>query len=1437
MTVSYETADGTAKAGEDYTAVSATTLTFTAGETAKTVSVATAEDTRNEDQEAFTVTLSGQTNAALGTAIATGTIDDDDGEPELRIAGATVSEGEPVAFVVSLVPASGKPVTVSYETADGTAKAGEDYTAVSATTLTFTAGETAKTVSVATAEDTRNEDQEAFTVTLSGQTNATLGTAIATGTIDDDDGEPELRIAGATVSEGEPVAFVVSLVPASGKPVTVSYETADGTAEAGEDYTAVSATTLTFTAGETAKTVSVATAEDTRNEDQEAFTVTLSGQTNATLGTAIATGTIDDDDGEPELRIAGATVSEGEPVAFVVSLVPASGKPVTVSYETSDGTAEAGEDYTAVSATTLTFTAGETAKTVSVATAEDTRNEDQEEFTVTLSGQTNAALGTAIATGTIDDDDGEPELRIAGATVSEGEPVAFVVSLVPASGKPVTVSYETSDGTAEAGEDYTAVSETTLTFTAGETAKTVSVATEDDQLDEADGETFTITLSSPGNATRATDGTTATGTINDNDVLSAEVSADSVSVDEGKDAVFTVSVKDGTSTADVVVEYAVDDTSTATADEDYTAPSPPLTIKSGETSGKITIKTLDTDEVLDPGETLVVRLTSASTDTRTVTVDANAKATTTIADTNEVEVSVKAVTVEDDPDTLDVDESDDKSVVEEGQSAMFAVELSGKVASVVKVSYSTGADDDTAEAGTGKDYTAATGKLTFAANETSKTVEVATIEDDLNEADEFFTLKISAPDPVVAGVSLGTASSVAGTIVDTDGLSVSITEYTASVNEGETATLTVSLSEGSKSTAPVVVEYGVVLADPTPADEATPDEDYTAPSGSLTIAVGVASGTISIVTLEDDIVESAQKVTVALESATSDGRSVRVDKDAKEVTIVNTTSGDFVREDRGSEANGNTASVQVSPMTRRAAVAERAGPAETVARTNTVTACDFPCLIEGGPRFEDVWRLKDKEGDVLSLEGDQTMEVSYATSDGTAKKGVDYVELSATLTLTAGHVAFTVFYETEDDSTQEDDETFSFRIERAERPDGTFTNRTGVDLTIRDDDTLVAADSGPTVTLSSSGSFPATGRFTVNIEFSGNVTGFELADISVTNGTASCNFGGSGTTYTVRSHAEGRVPRHVTVTVPAGVAVDADDDTRSNVAGSKSFSVNTTTSPTVTIESWDDFPAHGAFDVTIRFSESVSGFTLGDIEVTNGSPGNFTGTGATYSVEIAPDNGFEGDVIVTVPANAAFDDAINGNHQGSRRFPVNMASPTVTIESWDDFPAHGAFNVTIKFSESVSGFTLNDIEVTNGSPGNFVGTGTTYTVEITPVDDFAGDVIVTVPAHAAFDDANNGNQRGSEPFEVDTTLVQVDVSFGAAAYTALEDGSPATVTVLLSADPERTLVIPLTVRNGKGASDADYTGVPKQVTFASGQTSRPSRSRRPATSTRTPGRR
>ena len=66
----------------------------------------------------------------------------------------------------------------------------------------------------------------------------------------------------------------------------------------------------------------------------------------------------------------------------------------------------------------------------------------------------------------------------------------------------------------------------------------------------------------------------------------------------------------------------------------------------------------------------------------------------------------------------------------------------------------------------------------------------------------------------------------------------------------------------------------------------------------------------------------------------------------------------------------------------------------------------------------------------------------------------------------------------------------------------------------------------------------------------------------------------------------------------------------------------------------------------------------------------------------------------------------------------------------------------------------------------------------------------------------------------------VTVSFGAATYTAAEGGT-ATVTVDLSADPERTVTVPLTKTEQGGASSADYSGVPASVTFNAGETSQP----------------
>ena len=206
------------------------------------------------------------------------------------------------------------------------------------------------------------------------------------------------------------------------------------------------------------------------------------------------------------LSLKDVTETEGDDIEFEVSLDEASGREVTVSYATSDDTAQQPGDYTSASGT-LTFEAGDTAKTITVTTEDDDLDEaDSEQFKLTLSGAVNATLTGGGATlqklGKITDNDDSPVLSLEEVTVTEDTDAEFEVSLDEASGREVTVSYATADDTARQPGDYTTASGT-LTFEAGDTAKTITVVIVDDTLDEEDTEQFKLTLSSAANATLA----------------------------------------------------------------------------------------------------------------------------------------------------------------------------------------------------------------------------------------------------------------------------------------------------------------------------------------------------------------------------------------------------------------------------------------------------------------------------------------------------------------------------------------------------------------------------------------------------------------------------------------------------------------------------------------------------------------------------------------------------------------------------------------------------------------------------------------------------------------------------------------------------------------------------------------------------------------------
>ena len=203
--------------------------------------------------------------------------------------------------------ATDHPVTVDYRTAGGTAVEGTDYE-VSSGTLTLSSGATQEIVEIRSRQDVEDETNEAFTVTLSNPSGATLQAGTGKGTIIDDDEPPPvlpmLSISDASGLEGATLRFRITLSRATNHPVTVDYRTAGGTAVEGTDYEASSGT-LTFSSGTTQEIVEIRSRQDVEDETNEAFTVTLSNPSGATLQAGIGKGTIiDNDDFQRRLQLA-----------------------------------------------------------------------------------------------------------------------------------------------------------------------------------------------------------------------------------------------------------------------------------------------------------------------------------------------------------------------------------------------------------------------------------------------------------------------------------------------------------------------------------------------------------------------------------------------------------------------------------------------------------------------------------------------------------------------------------------------------------------------------------------------------------------------------------------------------------------------------------------------------------------------------------------------------------------------------------------------------------------------------------------------------------------------------------------------------------------------------------------------------------------------------
>ena len=748
VTVDYATADGTATAGNDYTTTSGT-LTFTPGDTTTTVSVPVVDDTVEDDGETFTLTLSNASGAMIADAEATGTIRNTEADPSgLSVADAEATEEEDTTldFVVTLDPAATTTVTVDYATADGTATAGSDYTATSGT-LTFQSGDTTETVSVPITDDTVDDGGETLTLTLSSASGADLADAEATGTIRNS--ETPLTASFSNVPDehtGADFTFDLTFtdeLAAGWRKVQDAFQVSGGS------INRVWRNTQGSDLGWNIKV---------RPAGTDSLTITLPATTNCSSSGAICT-----DDGRrlsnspsatvagtsaavettPTVSIDGASGTEGadSSIAFTVTLDEAATETVTVDYATADGTADAGDDYTAKSGT-LSFSAGTTSKTVSVSISDDSENESDETFTVTLSDASGADLGTKTATGTIRDRtvvvETTPTVSIAGGSGTEGDDddIDFTVTLDEAASGTVTVDYATSDGSADAGDDYTATSGT-LSFSAGTTTQSISVEIEDDIENESD-ETFTVTLSNPSGADLGT--SSATGTIENRYVAPLTARFENMpSEHDGSEFTFELHFSES---PEVPYRRLRDRSFTLVQADVIKAKRQNSQATNKNQSWTITVKPLGMGQI---GITLPAAV--SCTDDKSICTDDGRKLSHATSATVAGPPSISVA---------------DATVTEAAGAVLaFTVSLSRSSGSNVTVDYAT--SDGTATAGA--DYTAASGTLTISAGSTSATVDVTVLDDSHDDGGETLTLTLSNPSNGTLGDSTAT-----GTIENSDPL-------------------------------------------------------------------------------------------------------------------------------------------------------------------------------------------------------------------------------------------------------------------------------------------------------------------------------------------------------------------------------------------------------------------------------------------------------------------------------------------------------------------------------------------------------------------------------------------------------------------------------------------------------------------------------------------
>ena len=280
------------------------------------------------------------------------------------------------------------------------------------------------------------------------------------------------------------------------------------------------------------------------------------------------------------------------------------------------------------------------------------------------------------------------------------------------------------------------------------------------------------------------------------------------------------------------------------------------------------------------------------------------------------------------------------------------------------------------------------------------------------------------------------------------------------------------------------------------------------------------------------------------------------------------------------------------------------------------------------------------------------------------------------------------------------------------------------------------------------------GAFNARIRFIEEVLDFVQSDV-VLAGTATASITGWVSTEdvifiaTITPVTSGTV----IISVPADVATDGGGN-QNNAATPQTVTVDVD-APSVGI-TVPSVAQSGAFEATITFTESVSDFEQADLTLSGTATATVTAWDTTdntvFTATITPTT--EGEVVLSVAADVATDAASNNNTASeTQTVTVDMTPPGVSL-SVPEGAQNGAFDVTITFTEAVSGFEQADLSVSGTATTSITAWTTTdntvFTATITPTT--SGTVILNIAAEVATDAANNNNTAS----ETQTVTIDVD---------------------------------------------------------------------------------